>query len=134
MWQQFKGSKEAKIKDMATLSLINFPKFSESKGILKIRRSNFQGGVAEGWTFKSRLRVYSFWFVWIVITRWLSSIFKIDKNKSWNHKISYIFFLLFSKLTLKFHFKKFGVDKLKWDFLKKRINVLNDKKLVVFSL
>ena len=39
---------------------MNFPKFSESKGILKIGQSEVcvQGGGAEGRTFKSRLRVY----------------------------------------------------------------------------
>ena len=39
MWQQFKGPLKAKIKNWAILNLMNFPKFSESKGILKIRRS-----------------------------------------------------------------------------------------------
>ena len=39
---------------------MNFPKFSESKGILKIKRSEvcIQGGGAEGRTLKSRLPVY----------------------------------------------------------------------------
>ena len=39
---------------------MNFPEFSESKGILKIGRSEVceWGGVALGRTLKSRLRVY----------------------------------------------------------------------------
>ena len=39
---------------------MNFPKFLESKGILKIGRSEVcvWGGGAEGRTLKSRLRVY----------------------------------------------------------------------------
>ena len=59
MWQQFKGSKEAKIKNMATLYLINFPEFSESKEILKIGRSEVcvLGGGAKGRTTKLSLSV-----------------------------------------------------------------------------
>ena len=39
---------------------MNFPEFSESKGILKIGRSEVceWGGVAEGQTLESRLPVY----------------------------------------------------------------------------
>ena len=38
---------------MATLCLINFPKFSESKEILKIGQSEvFVWGGAKGWTIK----------------------------------------------------------------------------------
>ena len=54
------GVLESKNQSMATLSLVDFPKFSESKEILKIGRSEVcvQGGVAECQTLKSRLPVY----------------------------------------------------------------------------
>ena len=35
------GSSKAKIKDMAMLCLINFPKFSESKEIFKMNDQNY---------------------------------------------------------------------------------------------
>ena len=61
MWQQFKGSSKAKIIDMASLYLINFPKFSESKEILKIGRSEvcvWGGGGAKGRTIKLSISVH----------------------------------------------------------------------------
>ena len=63
MWWQFKGSSKAKIKDMASLCLMNFPKFSESKEILKIGRSEvgvWRGGGAKGQAIKSSLPVFHY--------------------------------------------------------------------------
>ena len=56
---------------------MNFPKFSESKGILKIGRSEVcvQGGVAEGQTLKSRLPVY------IYISGWTFKIISFHEEK-----------------------------------------------------